>query len=81
MVPRQQGYREPAEFFPFDLVRSVEKRPDGDKIIEGQSEVGLQVIEPLLGNAVEGGLGVLVFKTSQGGEDHRAQGETDSDNA
>jgi hypothetical protein len=59
-----EGCREPTELHSFDSVRSIVKRPEGDKNIEGQSDVGLQSIETFLGNAVEGALGVLAFKTS-----------------
>ena len=72
---------EAGELLPFDIVRCIEKCTERDKIIDGQSDVGLDGIEAFLGSAVKGGLGAGVFKTAQGGENHRAQEDTNGDDA
>ena len=80
-VSRQQRHREPVELLPFNMSRSIIERAHGDKIIDGQSDVGLQSVESFLGNPVERGLRVLAFKTSQDGEDNRTQDDTNGDDA
>ncbi len=75
VVPRQQGRGKPIESLPVYIVSCVEKCPEGDEIVDGQSNVRFQGIQAFLGDTVERGLRVLIFETSQARKDEPTEEE------
>jgi hypothetical protein len=58
---------------PVNIVGSVEKCPERNQVIDSESDVGLERIQPLLCDAVEGRLSVLDFQASENGKDAGTQ--------
>ena len=60
---------------PVNIVGSIEKRPQRNQVIKSEGDVGLERIQPLLRDAVEGGLSVLNFQASENSKNAGTQNE------